>query len=332
MTLEKRILTVLVLGALGCAAGCGGGGGGDDAGADTDTDTDTDADTDTDSDTDTDTDADTDTDTDSDTDTDTDSDSDTDTDTDTDADSDIDAGIDAGSDGDADTDSDTDSDSDGDADVDAGIDGGGPEPLHVCAVGGFQPGGGWDNAAAPMYDDGTHGDLIPGDGIYSVLYTVEKTAGRYEWKVFACGTWNDPHPAYGNSWLVTTANPQSVRLTFDTNVYDDGWLPTTSIVNASINYSPTSWTAAGDFQGWNNANAATLMTDLGYGRYFLATAVASPGVHQGKITSTGSWSYQIGADGLSTDAVSVYFTTTAPNQIVYFDMDLSDGRMRITVP
>ncbi len=46
-----------------------------------------------------------------------------------------------------------------------------------CVAGSFQSGGGWNNGSDPLYDDGTHGDLVAGDGIYSLDYSVAKAAG-----------------------------------------------------------------------------------------------------------------------------------------------------------
>ncbi|NIV33272.1 MAG: hypothetical protein GWN58_28645, partial [Anaerolineae bacterium] len=75
----------------------------------------------------------------------------------------------------------------------------------------------------PMYDDGTHGDAGAGDGIFTAQVTIG-SAGRYEFKV-AVEDWSDGHPGSGNSWLDTTVDGETVTITFDTNLYTDGWLP-----------------------------------------------------------------------------------------------------------
>jgi hypothetical protein len=184
---------------------------------------------------------------------------------------------------------------------------------------------GW-GTTDPMYDDGTHGDLVPDDGIFSAVITVT-TAGRSEWKV-ATADWSQSYPS-ANSWISTTVASQTVRFTFDSNTYSDGWLPATNIVNANDNLSD--WTAVGDWQGWDNANPATVMTDIGFGRYFLAYAVPTAGSHEYKAVRTGSWD-ALGADNRSVNAVTISFDTTVDNQTVYFLTDLATGRVRVYVP
>ena len=49
-----------------------------------------------------------------------------------------------------------------------------PSATNWCAAGSFQA---WNNASTPMYDDGTQGDLVANDGIYS-LDTAVSVAGR----------------------------------------------------------------------------------------------------------------------------------------------------------
>ncbi|MBN2392052.1 MAG: hypothetical protein JXR84_15090, partial [Anaerolineae bacterium] len=197
-----------------------------------------------------------------------------------------------------------------------------------CAAGDFN---GWNNTDWVLYDDGTHGDLIGGDGIFSFDHLVEP-AGRYEWKVVACGDWGTAYPVQ-NSWFTTSLGQQMVKFTFDTNDHsaDAGWdlVPAQYIVNAWGDV-PAGFTAVGDFQGWNNADPATALTAAGGGLYSLAYAIPTPGNYIGKITTTGSWD-AFGADGRSKDAANVHFTTTAPNQTAYFLLDVVSGRVMITV-
>ena len=200
-----------------------------------------------------------------------------------------------------------------------------PPPSPWCVTGSFQ---GWDNASHPLYDDGTHGDLIPDDGIFSAEYAIA-TADRYEWKAVTCGDWSTTYPA-ANSWLYTTVADQVVRFSLDTNTYSDGWLPNTNIVNVNDDVG-ASFTAVGDFNGWNNADPATAMTDLGYGRYYLAHTIPAVGTYHGKVTRTGTWD-AYGADGRSTDAWNIELTTTAPNQTVYFLLDVANGKLQIITP
>ena len=198
-----------------------------------------------------------------------------------------------------------------------------------CLTGDFN---GWDNAASPLYDDGTHGDLLGGDGIFSLDHTIA-SADRYEWKVVACGSWDPAYPA-ANAWVHTSTADQEVKFTFDTNDHSDdaGWhlLPTENIVNAGGD-TPSDFTAVGDFQGWDNADPTTALQAVGNGLYYRPYQIANAGDYIGKIATTGSWD-AFGADGRSKDAANVNFTTTAPNQTVYFLLDPNRGRMMIHVP
>lgn len=196
-----------------------------------------------------------------------------------------------------------------------------------CVAGAFQ---GWNNASDPMNDDGTGGDLIAGDGVYSLEYTVA-TADRHEWKVVECGNWGNTHPAQ-NSWIFTSAANQVVRFTLDTNDHsgDAGApaAPASFIVNANDDLV-ASFTAVGDWQGWDNGNPATLMTDMGHGIYRLAYAVGTAGAHQAKIVQTGSWGEQFVADGRAVDGTPIDFTTSVANELTIFLLDTNTGRVTV---
>ncbi len=81
-----------------------------------------------------------------------------------------------------------------------------------------------------MFDDGTNGDLVSGDGIYSLEYSLA-TVGSHEWKV-TDGTWDTTWPT-ANSWFLSITDPQTVLFTFNTNSVGDGWLPDQNICNTN---------------------------------------------------------------------------------------------------
>ncbi len=197
-----------------------------------------------------------------------------------------------------------------------------------CIAGSFQ---GWDNLSTPLYDDGTNGDLFAKDGVYSLDYTVTN-AGDYEWKAVQCGNWSMAYPAQ-NSWFTTLAANTTVKFTFDSNDYAGNTgallLPTQNIVNVWGDALPASFTAVGDFQGWNNADPASTLANEGNGIYQLFYTVANPGSYIGKVTSTGSWR-AFGADGRSVDAANISFTTTTANEVVVIWLDTNTGRLTIT--
>lgn len=189
---------------------------------------------------------------------------------------------------------------------------------------------GWNNSSTPMADDGTNGDLIAGDGVYSWVTSIP-TPGTYAWKAVECDNWSNTHPAQ-NSWVTTGAPMQGVTFTLDTNDYSLNagmtLLPSSNIVNVSGDTLPTSYTVVGDFQGWNNADPFTLMSDMGNGFYRLVYLVSTPGTHIGKAVVTGTWN-GFGGDGRSTDASNISFTTTETPQQVIILLDSFSGRLLI---
>jgi glycosidase len=199
--------------------------------------------------------------------------------------------------------------------------------LNWCVAGEIN---GWNNSSDPMHDDGTHGDMLALDGVYSLMFTIA-SAGTYQWKAVECGNWGNAHPA-ANSWVTTSAANQVVTFMLDTNDYSANagkpLLPTANIVNVSGESLPASFTAVGDFQGWNNTDPNTLLTDMGKGYYRLVYTIPSAGSYIGKVVLTGSWN-GFGADGRSTNAANISFTTTTADQQVVFLLDSFTGRLLI---
>ena len=198
-----------------------------------------------------------------------------------------------------------------------------PLPLPDWYARGDFNGWGTDN---PMYDDGTNGDPVAGDGLFTALVTVA-TSGRYEFKI-ANEDWSASYPGSGNSWLETGSDGETVIITFDTSSHADGWLPETNIIGVST--EPGAWTAVGDWQGWDNANPATAMASQGGGVYEFASSIPSPGSYQYKAVRTGTWD-AIGADGRGINASTAAFETTLTDQNVTFTVDALAGRVRVEV-
>jgi hypothetical protein len=118
-----------------------------------------------------------------------------------------------------------------------------------CVAGNFQ---GWNNNLTALYDDGNNGDVTSGDGIYSRDYTVT-LSGYSEWKIVACEGWVTTFPSGAqNAWMFTD-NGDTVKFTFDTNSYSDGYYPSSNIQNATGDNTPASFTAVGDWQGWKQS-------------------------------------------------------------------------------
>ncbi|GBD87460.1 hypothetical protein BMS3Abin03_01392 [bacterium BMS3Abin03] len=199
------------------------------------------------------------------------------------------------------------------------------QPWYVR--GGFN---GWAGTADQLVDDGTLGDVTPGDGIYSRLITIP-TAGRDEWKV-TLDDWSVNYPVSGNSWYYTTINNQEVLFTYDSNTYGDGWLPDVNIVNADD--QPTNdFVAVGDHNGWNNSGSEIMHDDgldgdwlAGDGIYAYHAIIASPGSYNWKAVIYGTWDAW-GSDNRSNNADNVGYTTVSADEDVYFYLDLNTGRL-----
>jgi hypothetical protein len=186
------------------------------------------------------------------------------------------------------------------------------QPSAYYVAGDFQ---GWSAGTTPMTQ------ISP--GVWEAALTMG--AGRHEFKVTGPDwSWNYPGP---NSWLYAPASG-NVTITFDVNTYGDGWLNTSPRIG--VNADPGTWTAVGDWQGWNNANGATAMTAVGGGIYELAYSIGSAGTYQYKAVDTGSWD-AIGSDSRSVNASTLAFTTSDPNQTVDFFVNALNGTIRAEV-
>jgi len=175
---------------------------------------------------------------------------------------------------------------------------------------------GWDPAGDLMTDDG--------GGMYSAGFTLDANA-RYEFKV-TDGTWDDTWPQSGNSWLWTDGDG-NITISYDTNVYADGWVGTTERIG--LDYEPGhQWQAVGDFNGWNNDDAAWYMAPAGGGIYTVTGTIATAGTYYGKAIEATTWD-AIGGDARSINADNIEFTTSVDNEQVIFNVDVLTGIVQI---
>lgn len=199
----------------------------------------------------------------------------------------------------------------------------------------------WSNNTTLMYDDGTNGDVVAKDSIYTRSYIVAAT-GFHGWKV-TNGTWDLTWPAK-DGWFTTTTANQSVTFTINTKKMNDGWLPNTNIV-FSTDVKPTNLVAVGDWQSkvgetgdWVNNSTKTAMHDDGLDGDFKANdgifayhiSTLPVGTYQIKSVQSASWNGW-GTDGRSQDASNLSITTTSANQHVYFYTNVNTGRIAATL-
>ncbi len=84
----------------------------------------------------------------------------------------------------------------------------------------------WNNGKGiPMFDDGTHGDLIAGDGLYSA--TVQLKPGDYKWGVSGDVKTNDGKVAT-DKWIVMTEEPPAFSVSADSKNQVEEYAPATA--------------------------------------------------------------------------------------------------------
>ncbi len=175
---------------------------------------------------------------------------------------------------------------------------------------------GWNAAGNVMTD--------MGGGIWQV--NLAGVGGRHEFKV-TIGDWSQNWPGSGNSWFLGDGSG-NVTLTFNANDVQDGWRGNWGRMGTSTD--PGTWTAVGDWQGWNNAGNA--MTALGGGIYQYQQQGLAAGWYQGKAVVTGSWD-AIGDDFRGVNANNTWFEITAANPTAVFEVNALAGIERVyTIP
>ncbi len=170
---------------------------------------------------------------------------------------------------------------------------------------------GW-NAAGNVLTD-------MGGGIWQVDLTG--VAGRHEFKITQ-GDWSNNWPGTGNSWLFGDGLG-NVTLTFNANDVQDGWRGNWGRIGTSTD--PGTWTAVGDWQGWNNSGNS--MTPIGGGVYQFQQVLA-PGMYQWKAVVTGSWD-AIGDDFRGINSNNTAFEVTAGNPTAVFEVNALTGAERV---
>lgn len=191
--------------------------------------------------------------------------------------------------------------------------------LGVPAYGAYYVAGdfnGWNAAGNAMTD--------MGGGIWQL--NLSSVGGRHEWKV-TDGTWSNNWPGSGNSWFFGDGSG-NITLTFNANDIQDGWRGNWGRMGTSTD--PGTWTAVGDWQGWNNAGNS--MVAQGGGIYMYEQQLA-PGWYQWKAVVTGSWNEQIGDDFRGVNSNTTWFEATAAQPLARFWVNANAGTIKVeTLP
>lgn len=131
------------------------------------------------------------------------------------------------------------------------------------------------DSTTQMYDDGTHGDAVAGDGVYARQFTVgpilpaDSTTGTVRVRQ-GIGPY---YPGTGNGYpFHTSATNQTILVQFDQNTYGDGFSPNTRYVWTDPNSrrAATYVQVVGDFQvdfgggsDWNANDSFFQLADAG---------------------------------------------------------------------
>ncbi|AXA35128.1 hypothetical protein BRCON_0351 [Candidatus Sumerlaea chitinivorans] len=184
-----------------------------------------------------------------------------------------------------------------------------PPITYPCALSSA-----WDTTPGPatqLFDDGTNGDVVSGDGIYARVFTVTNAdpSGQDQVQVYDNG---NMYPQTAGYPFKSVANGTKVVVSYDTNSYSDGYLPSTKIVwvNPSARLlpgdpsGPTGVHVTGDFvadlggTNWNPGDPLTQLSDANsdqiYDITFPGSIVPAMSGKQWKATG-GSWTWQYGS-------------------------------------
>lgn len=192
---------------------------------------------------------------------------------------------------------------------------------HVA--GDFQ---GWDPTSDPMTE------TLPGSRIWERFYSGLAPGSRHEFKITNGLPWGAPAHANWpvfNSWCFADADGE-VLITYDGNVYADGWLPEIHRLPLPDYCDPATWTAVGDFQGWDPSHPDTAMWAFGDGSaYTYVTTGLSPGTYWWKAVITGTWD-SISWDSRSVNTDDMPFEIASETDILFLEVWPLDGTVRVS--
>jgi len=199
----------------------------------------------------------------------------------------------------------------------------------------------WDPATSPMLvDDGTGGDAVAGDGIFTATVVVA-APGAWEFKITDAPDWNNGiWPITGNVWFNTTVANEPVVFTFDTNPHGDGWEPDAMWPNTDHTLGAT-YTVVGDVGSelggadWDPAGPLLMHDDglngdatAGDGIFTFAGPVSLAGAYQWKVAVDGAWAHQYGTDGPTVNGATQLFTVNNDGDEWIFELDTNTARLR----
>jgi hypothetical protein len=172
----------------------------------------------------------------------------------------------------------------------------------------------WDTST-PMTDNG--------GGVYSATFTGAPGT-RFDFKV-ATADWSSGWPGDNTRTLFDASGSATVN--FRLGAFADGWSPATDRVGY-VDPGQFGWEVMGSFNSW--ASPVASLAPMGGGLYSGTYLVPTANTYSFKFREAGSWDISIGFDFRNPGGDSS-LTTTAPNQLVSFQLDLPNGRWSAAV-
>ncbi len=162
-----------------------------------------------------------------------------------------------------------------------------------------------------------------GDGTYSLTVSGGTAGAAFEWKIAQDGwTYNWP----GSNLKSVYDASGNFTFRFRPGSVADGWNPAADRVGYA-DPGMFGWEIIGSFDGWNSPLLS--LNSMGGGLYSGSIAIAAPGSYDFKFRKAGDWAISIGAD-FGNSAGNATLTTTFPNQMAEFQLDLPNGRWQVT--
>ena len=181
------------------------------------------------------------------------------------------------------------------------------------------------NAQPRLLDDGSQGDVLANDDVFSLEYTIAQP-GDYLWQVVDCADVTRGFPA-SMAWISTEQPNQAVTFLFDSNERADRlFFPIPYAVSALD--SATDFHIVGSFQDWIADDASGRLDPLGGGIYQQVRRIARSGNYQSYVI-VGDPEQAIDAYGRTTEPIPFAFDTDHNSDYVVFLIDVDRGRASV---
>lgn len=181
------------------------------------------------------------------------------------------------------------------------------------------------DAQPRLLDDGTQGDVLADDAVFSLEYAIAQP-GNYLWQVVDCADVTRGFPST-MVWVATEQPNQTVTFLFDSNERADRlFFPIPFAVSALD--SAADFHIVGSFQDWIADDASGRLEPLGGGIYQQVRRIARSGSYQSYVI-VGDPEQAIDAYGRTTEPIPFAFDTDHNGDYVVFLIDIDRGRASV---